>query len=35
LRPEWGYNLDPRDGERRSDLEFSIATAFSDLQPEE
>lgn len=28
LRLEWGYNLKPRDGERRSDLEFSIGTAF-------
>lgn len=28
LRLEWGYNLDPRDGERRSDLEFSIGTMF-------
>ncbi len=28
LRFEWGYNLDPRDGEKRSVFEFTIGKAF-------
>lgn len=28
LRFEWGYNLDPRDDEKKSIFEFSIGTAF-------
>jgi outer membrane protein insertion porin family len=28
LRLEWGKNLDPREGEAPSDLQFSIGTMF-------
>ncbi|HKL49233.1 MAG TPA: BamA/TamA family outer membrane protein, partial [Desulfuromonadales bacterium] len=28
LRLEWGYNLDPREGEKSSEFEFSIGRFF-------
>jgi outer membrane protein insertion porin family len=28
LRLEWGYNLDPLEGERSSEIEFSIGTFY-------